>query len=354
MKKVGILGFAHGHVFSYAGEWMRDPEAYQVQVTCAWDHDAQRLQESIKKFPEGIVPFDCADKLLASDIDAVVISSETAYHAELCEKAAAAKKDIILYKPMALNLKEADRIVNAVKENGVRLSMGWQMRTDKQNQRIREIAVNEELGKVCAFRRRHGLSTHTWANFETTWHVNPKMNRDIFADDSSHPINMMIWIFGMPETVTCEMSTMMNEKIPNDNGIALFRYKNGLVVEISCSFTTTASEITTEMYCEKGSVQQYFGDATSTSLPRPEGMTGLKWFKLGDADWTDSGIPSPKAHGERLKDQAGPMAAFLNGAEPVCTAEEGRDSLRCVLACYLSNQTGTRVSVYDERINEIE
>ena len=350
---VGICGFAHGHVFSFAGEWMRDPEFYGVKVVSAWDADEKRLTESLARFPGGIKACASADELFESDIQAVVITTETAYHAEMCERAARAGKDIILYKPMALTMREADRIVEAVNKYGVRFTMGWQMRADKQNERMREIVQNEELGKVCLFRRRHGLATHTWAGFENAWHVNPALNRDIFADDSAHPINLMQWMFGMPETVMCEMSTMLNPKIPNDNAVAVFKYANGMIAEISLSFTTSAVEITTEMYCEKGSVQQYFGDAPATRLSRDARVPGLVWFREGDSCWTDSGIPSPEKHAERLKDQAKPMADFLHGAAPLCTAEEGRDTLRLVLACYLSAREGTRVSVTDNRIYDI-
>ncbi|MBO4299369.1 MAG: Gfo/Idh/MocA family oxidoreductase [Clostridia bacterium] len=350
MIKVGILGLAHGHVFSFGGEWIAHPE-YGVEITGAWDHDAKRLAEGAPKL--NAKPFDSADALLASGVDAVVISSETSLHAELVEKAAAAKKDIILYKPMALTMAEADRIVDAVNKNGVRFTMGWQMRVDPQNIRMKEIVDNKELGDVCLYRRRHCLATHTWPNFDTAWHTNPKLNRDIFADDSSHPINMMQWIFGMPETVSCEISTMVNPKIKNDNAVALFRYANGLICEISCCFTCVASEITTEIYCENGSIQQYFGDNPGARLPRVPGMEGLKWYKEGDKDWTPSGIPSPASHGQRLKDQAGPLADFLKGGAPGCTAEEGRDTLRLVLACYLSAREGRRVSVWDDGVYNI-
>lgn len=353
MINVGICGFAHGHVFSFAGEWMRDPEAYGVKVVSAWDADEKRLSESLTRFPDGIKACASMDELLESGIQAVVVTTETAYHAEMCERAANAGKDIILYKPIALTMREADRIVDAVKRSGVRLSMGWQMRTDPQNARMREIVQNGELGKVCLFRRRHGLATHTWEGFENAWHVNPALNRDIFADDSSHPFNLMLWMFGMPETVMCEMSTMVNPKIPNDNAVAVFKYANGMIAEISMSFTTSAAEITTEIYCEKGSVQQYFGDAPATRLPRGERTPGLVWFREGDSCWTDSGIPSPAKHAERLSDQAGPMAEFLRGGREVCTAEEGRDTLKLVLACYLSAREGTRVNVNDKRIYDI-
>ena len=347
MIKVGILGLAHGHVFSFGGEWIADPDRYGIEIAGAWDHDAQRLKKDAPRL--NAKAFDSAEALLESGISAVVIASETAYHAELVEKTAAAKKDIILYKPISLTMAEADRIVEAVNKNGVRLTMGWQMRVDPQNVKMKELIDTRALGEVTLYRRRHALSTHTWADFENTWHVDPKMNRDIFADDSAHPINMMQWIFGMPETVSCEISTMINPKIKNDNAVALFRYANGLICEISCCFTCVASEITTEIYCSNGSIQQYFGDNPGTRLPRVPGMEGLKWYKEGDKDWTPSGIPSPAAHGQRLKDQAAPLANSLKGGAPVCTAEEGRDTLRLVLACYLSAHEGRRVSIWDDK-----
>lgn len=350
MIRIGIMGFAHGHIGSIAGQWREHPE-YGVELACGWDHDAARAQNNCANF--GIPCCKSIEELLQSDIQAVIITSETSYHAELVEQAAAAGKNIILYKPMALTMAEADRIVNAVNKYGVRFTMGWQMRTDPQNQKIRELLDTHVLGETCLYRRRHALPTHIWNDFENTWHASPVYNRDIFADDSAHPINMMQWLFGMPETVSCEMSTMVNPKIPNDNAVALFKYANGLIAEISCCFTCSASEITTEVYCSNGTIQQYFGDNPACRLPRPENMPGLKWYREGDADWTDSGIPSPAGHGARLGWQAKPMADFLAGGESICTAEEGRDTLRLVLACYLSAREGRRVSVYDPAIYEI-
>ena len=350
MINVGVLGFAHGHVMSYGKAWEDHPE-YGVKITAGWDHDAERLKKSCAAF--NATPCDTVEALLASDISAVVISCETKYHVDMVEKAAAAGKDIILYKPMALTMAQADRIVEAVNKNGVRFTMGWQMRVDPQNIKMKELIENGELGTVTLYRRRHALNTHEWGNFADTWHANPDLNRDIFADDSSHPINMMQWIFGMPETVFCEMSTMIDPRVPNDTGVALFKYKSGMIAEISCQFTTTAAEITTEVYGDKGSIQQYYGDAPSTNK-LPHGTVGLKWYHQGDADWTESDLETPPQHGARLAWQALPFAQFLKGERgPVCSAEEGRDSLRLVLACYVSARTGERVSVWDERVYDV-
>ena len=349
MVNVGVLGFAHSHVMSFGKNWMEHPEL-GVKITGGWDRDPARCAESCAAL--NARPFPTPEELLSSDIQAVVVSCETKFHPDMVEIAAAAGKDIILYKPMALTMADADRIVAAVEKHGVRFTMGWQMRCDPQNAKIKELIDSGKMGALTMFRRRHSLATQEMGNFETLWHADPELNRDIFADDSSHPINLMQWLFGMPETVLCEMSSMINPKIPNDTGIALFKYKNGMIADISCSFTTTAAEIGTELYGDKGSVQQYFVDGPSTKLPH-DTKTGLKWYFTGDPDWTVSEIESPLAHGERIYNQGTQLAQFLCGGESLCTAQEGRDSLRLVLACYVSARTGQRVSVYDDRVYDI-
>ena len=87
MIKVGILGLAHGHVFSFGGEWIANPDKYGIEITGAWDHDAERLEKEAPRL--NAKPFASAEELLGSGIDAVVIASETGYHAELVEKAKA-------------------------------------------------------------------------------------------------------------------------------------------------------------------------------------------------------------------------------------------------------------------------
>ena len=205
MKKVGILGFAHSHVFAYGGQWLQHPE-YGIEITGGWDHDRQRLEDGAEKL--GIqTTYETPSDLLASDVDAVVISSETSYHCELTEMAAAAGKAIICYKPMAITLEQADRMVAAVEKAGVPFTIGYQSRTDPQNADIRDKVKSGAFGKVFLYRRRHCLSTHMWNGFASMWHNIPEFNRDIFADDSAHPFDLVNWTFGLPESVMAEMTT---------------------------------------------------------------------------------------------------------------------------------------------------
>lgn len=349
---VGVLGFAHGHIGPYLTRWREQPEL-GVQARAGWDHDPQRLEQSTQQF--GLQPVaDLSEMLDRADITAVVITAETSWHAELVERAAAAGKAIILQKPLALTMAEADRIVQAVARHNVPFTVAWQMRVDPQNLQIRELLLGGALGQLFMVRRRHGLGVCLNEAFAQSWHVNPALNRDIWADDASHPIDFVNWLFGPPAAVTAEFQSLYDPRMPNDNGIAIFHYPGGPLVEVCCSFTTRAAENTMEVIAEKGTLVQNYGDAPSAATPRPEGACGLKWFIAGQETWTCSDIPSPRSQGERIAGLAGPLAEFLHGQRPpLATAEEARTSLRMVLACYVSTREGRRVAWDDPAIDEV-
>lgn len=351
MVNIGVLGFAHGHIAAIAGEWNKHPE-YGVHLVCGWDHDESRREKCCADF--GIAQVASAKQLVSrADIDAVIITAETAYHAELAIEAAKAKKQIILYKPMALTLAQADSLVDAVRQNDVPFTVAWQMRVDPVNVEMKELIASGTMGRPYFFRRRHCLGMHNNPDFKNMWHTDEKLNRDIFADDSAHAVDWLHNLFGVPETVSCELSTMHIPEVKNDTGVALFKYPNGLIVEMMFSSCCAAAEITSEGYFEKGALQHYGGDGPGTRLPH-ENQPALKWFVEGDSDWHLSKTPLPVGQWERIKDQAKPLADFLNGLRPaLCGAQEARDSLRMVLACYLSVREGSRVRIDDERIYEI-
>jgi len=340
---VGILGFAHGHVGMYCTRWREQPEL-GVRPVAGWDHDAARAESNGKQFEIDVAP--TVDALLQSGIDAVVIGAETAYHADMVEQAAAAGKAIVLQKPMALTLEDADRIVNAVKKTGVPFTLAWQMRVDPHNLQIKELLASGRFGRVFMVRRRHCLPTQLWPDFQNAWHVNPALNRDIFADDASHAIDYMYWMLGMPASVTSELGSLLNPAIPNDNGIAIYRYADGAFGEVSCTFTAVAGENTAEVICEKGVIIGNYGDLPSTMVPRPAGGIQLKWYLQEEGQWTVSDLPDITGQGQRIAGLAAPLAEFLHGARPpIATAEEGRDVLRMTLACYASNDQGRRINI---------
>ncbi len=342
--KAAILGFAHAHVGMYCDVW-RDQPGLGVEVVAAWDHDAARLADVAgKRNLRGYG--ELAEVLAQPDLEAVVIGAETSRHADLVVAAARAGKSIVLQKPLALTLPQADAIVQAVEATGVPFTLAWQMRVDPQNLRMKQLIREGALGRILMVRRRHGLGTHLWAGFENSWHARPELNRGMWADDAAHAVDFLYWLLGRPRSVFAEVDTLVNPKIPDDQGIAVFRYADGTFAEVCSSFTCVAGENTTEIVGEHGTVVQNYGDGPSCNLPRPAGAPGLKWFLRDGKAWIDSGIPSPASHGERIAALAAPLAEFLHGRRPpIATAVEGRDVLQLTLACHESSNSGQRINL---------
>lgn len=341
---IGILGFAHGHVGAYCELWRKNPE-WGVRLAAGWDADPARADagcaaQEIERAPT------VADLLARRDVKAVVIAAETAYHAELVERAAAAGKTIILQKPLALTMDEADRMVSAVKRAGVPFTLAWQMRVDPHNLQIRSLLAEGRFGRVFMARRRHCLPTQQWKDFDKTWHVNPALNRDIFADDAAHAIDFIYWIRGRPVSVMAELGTLGNPAILNDNAIAVFRHEDGSFSEVSCSFNAVAGEMVTEIVCERGVIVEHYGDVCSCNNPWPPGGIQLKWYLEEEKKWTVSDLADIRQHGQRIAGLAQPLADFMAGRRPpLAMVEEGREVLRMVLACYASAEQGKRIHV---------
>ena len=222
------------------------------------------------------------------DLDAVVVASETSLHADLVEAAEAAGKAIVLQKPMGLTLADGERIAAAVNATRVPFTMAWQMRVDPENLKMRELIADGVLGRIYQIRRGHCLGMLLNPAFESSWHVDPEYNRDIFADDAAHAIDFIYWLLGMPQTVTARMTTAHKVTMPNDHGVALLEYPHGLLAEVSSSFAAIAGENTPEIVGEKGVLVQNYGDAPSADKRFDPNAPSMKWHVREADEWVVS------------------------------------------------------------------
>lgn len=342
--RIGILGLAHAHVVTYAQQWLANP-AWDVKPVLAWDHDSARLTRQTQSLK--IAAADSSQQLVDSpEIDAVIIGSETAYHADHVELAARAGKAIILQKPLALTLDQGQRIVKVIEQTGVPFTLAWQMRTDPQNLQMKQMVDEGVLGRVFMVRRRHGLPTQAWPWLASSWHASRELNRGMWADDACHAADFLLWLLGEPVSVMAQVATLHSPQVPDDQGAAIFRYADGTLAIVESSFTCLAAENTTEIIGEKGSIIQNYGDVPSCNHPREAVPSGLKWHLQGTPGWTYSDIPSPASHGQRIAGLAQPLAEFLHGRRPaIATAQEGLQALRMIAASYESSQTGRLVEL---------
>jgi scyllo-inositol 2-dehydrogenase (NAD+) len=124
--RIGVLGV--GEMGKRHADNLRRlvPEAHLVAVADASVDRARQVAAEL----EVENSFSSLEEMLGFDIQAVLISTPDKFHAQAIELAAAAGKDILCEKPVALSLADAERALAAVKKARVRLQIGFMRRYD--------------------------------------------------------------------------------------------------------------------------------------------------------------------------------------------------------------------------------
>jgi predicted dehydrogenase len=153
-------------------------------------------------------------------------------------------------------------------------------------------------------------------------------------------------MLGDPVSVVAEIDNVFfPPEIPEDSGVAIYRFPNKAMAILINNGITLAGENTTEIYGDGGTIVQNHGDGVSTSL-RPPAPIALKMFQQHQAarGWQDLGFDIPSSHGDRIASLSRAFVDWLHDkSEAVATLEDGKKSVEMVLGAYQSAREGRRV-----------
>ena len=161
--------------------------------------------------------------LADADIDAVAVSAAYAVQGEIACDALAAGKDVFMEKPMAISLDQADAILEAERQSGKRLMIGYMKRYDAGNELVKstlnEFAATGEAGRL-TYARNHGfcgdwisgLDTHMDTSEEPVPVVAPRGPEWLpeeylrpylgYLQQYTHNVNLLRWFLDAGDDVT--------------------------------------------------------------------------------------------------------------------------------------------------------
>lgn len=340
----GIVGA--GMVARYHAKAIeRTPGARLVAVSRA---DARRAEETAAQF--GVPCLADVEALLARpDVDAVCVCTPSGLHAAQAIAAARAGKHVLVEKPMALTLADADAMIDACARAGVRLGVALQRRTEPEFQRVRAAIAAGELGRpvlgsvnVPYVRPQSYYDSATWRG---TWALDgggALMNQGI------HLVDLLLWLMGDAVEVRAAAATLAHAIEVEDCVTATLRFASGALGSVAA--TTAAAPgfpHRVEIYGDQGGVQ-----IEGEQVARWEMATGREGegTNVATSSRTSSPVPLPAAgagasptgigaagHTRLLGDF---VAAIREGSEPLVPGREGRRSLALVLAIYEAARTG--------------
>src|SRR5438105_1960467 len=122
----------------------------EIDLVAAADVVPATRERFQARYPESRV-YDSVEKLCADpDVEAVWIATPNRFHAPHTVAAANAGKHVVVEKPMATSLQEAEQMVEAAERNGVKLLAGHTQAYSLPVRAMRKVIASGELGKLCA------------------------------------------------------------------------------------------------------------------------------------------------------------------------------------------------------------
>jgi predicted dehydrogenase len=171
------------------------------------------------------------DKFLNDkNIDIVDICTEHPFHAEQTVKAADAKKDIIIEKPLALNFEEACRMMDAVEKNKVKTNVCFELRFVSASKAVKSILDNGLLGDVYYAEGDYYHGIGPWYG-QFRWNVKKDMGGSSLLTAGCHALDVMIWLVDQEVEEVYSYSTTNPHEIYkpyeyDTTSITILKFKN--------------------------------------------------------------------------------------------------------------------------------
>ena len=191
------------------------------------------------------------------DTDVVVVLTESGLHARHVIELAQYGKHIIVEKPMALRLEDADAMIAACERARIKLFVVKQNRFNVPVVKLREALLQDRFGKLVLGTVRvrwcRPQSYYDQAAWRGTW----ALDGGVLSNQASHHVDMLEWMMGDVESVFAMSATALVNIEAEDTAAVVLRFKNGAlgVIEATTATRPTDLEGSISILGEGGSVE---------------------------------------------------------------------------------------------------
>ena len=335
------LGFAilgAGMVAEYHLNAIQECADLGARLVGVGHYNPARYEEISERFG---VPASSYDELLADPaVDAVCICTPSGQHAQQAIAAASSGKHVLVEKPMALSLADADAMIAACRANRVQLGVCLQRRAEPLFRRVHDAIHGGDLGEitlgVVTMPYYRDEAYYAQAEWRGTWAMD---GGGVLMNQGIHIIDLLLWFLGDPVEVHAFADSRHRSVEIEDTAGAVLRFANGSVATITATLTAEPGfPHRLEVYGTNGGIQIEGESVLRWGLADESKATVEPWpVATEQVDPGMAGDPrgiSTSGHIAILKDF---IAGIRRGQDPVIDGAEGRRSLAAILAVYESS-----------------
>lgn len=287
---------------------------------------------------------DYKQMLAENDITLASIATESGSHAEIALHCIDNGVNVIIEKPMAMSIKDAEEIIRRREEKGVKVSACHQNRFNIAVQELRQALEKGRFGRLSHgsihVRWNRNQDYYTQAPWRGTW----AQDGGCLMNQCIHGIDLLRWMMGdEAEEVYGVTKQQFHDYLEcEDIGTAIVKFKNGAVgiVEGTTNVYPKNLEETLFLFGETGTVK--LGGKSTNNIDVWD------FADESEADQKNKGLEEVTSnvygngHTSLFADV---MDAIVNDRKPYVDAVAGRNALEIILAIYKSAATGEAVKL---------
>jgi predicted dehydrogenase len=237
MTKVGIIGMGRSGWELHAVPLSKLPQ-YCVAAIC--DQSEARRDQAAQQF--GARPYYDPHKLIADkEVDLVVVAVPGSLHTTLTIAALEAGKDVVVEKPMANTLAEADQMLAAAEQSGRLLTVFHNRRWDGDYQLVKTLVQAGEIGELLTIDSRvmtYGpeWATYGVAEFNPRWRTQAAYGGGFLTDWGPHLAYQCLELVSeWPTAVYCQLRSQLWATEVDDYFNVRLTFPSGLLVTLEGS-----------------------------------------------------------------------------------------------------------------------
>lgn len=321
----------------------------QLEIVAVCDVIAEKMEEVLKKNglenDKTIARYtDYKEMIEKEHIDFVSVATESGLHAEIAIYCIEKGLHVIIEKPIAMSIQDADRIIECAKKNGVKVCACHQNRFNIAVQRLRQAVESGRFGKLS-----HGSIHVRWNRNEdyykqATWRGTWAQDGGALMNQCIHGIDLLRWMLGdeVDEVYGVTRQQFHHYLEAEDIGMAIVKFKNGAVATIEGTTNVYPQNLEETLYLfgEDGTVK-LGGKATNN-------IDVWDFREETQADEENKGLQeyASNVYGNgHISLFADVIDAINNDREPYVNGEAGKRALELVLAIYKSQKEGKAVKL---------
>ena len=271
------------------------------------------------------------------DYDGVAITSPPSVHIAQSTLALEQGIPVLLEKPVSPDLESALKLEAVVKKAQVPLLLGYTYRWWPPLIEVKKRLESNVVGTLRHVKfvmSAHLADWHPWERYQDFFMASKELGGGALLDES-HWIDLMLWFFGMPESVFAQIEKISDLEITTDDNVDIFvRYQNGLRVTLHLDLFGRPHEKYIQFVGENGTMR-WTVDPNRIAI-------GKEWTDT----WENTEYTCER--NDMFMDVDREFLDVLSGETvKTCSINDGVDVLRIVEASRFSSRTGKMVNVVE-------